>query len=166
MRRIAPLVLVSSLSLLGCDLLTPKIDADLAAGLVTSILDKEGVKANSVTCPDNQKAEKGNVFECTADVAGTDVHFSMEVIDAKGTVYATPREHTVVVAKIEPEIASDLQARGHKVDKVDCHGEVWVTTKGSEVTCDVTDEAGAEYLWRATFTDDVGAHQHSLTPKS
>ena len=165
MRRIAPLLLVSSVSLLGCELLGPKIDADLAAGLVQSILEKEGVKAESVKCPDNQKAEKGNVFECTADVAGTEVHFSMEVIDEKGTVYATPREHTVVVDKIEPEIAEDLKAKGHKVAKIDCHGEVWVTTKDSEVTCDVTDEAGADYLWTAKFTDDEGAHEHRLTPK-
>ena len=30
---------------------------------------------------------------------------------------------------------------------------------------DVTDEAGAEYLWTATFTDDNGGHEHSIAPK-
>ena len=165
MRWLGPLLSVSLIALPACDALMPKIDADLAAGLVESILTKEGLKAKSVTCPDNQKAEKGNVFECTADVDGTEVHFSMEVIDDKGTVYATPKDHTLVVERVEPEIAADLKAKGHSVGKVDCHGDVWVAVKGAKVTCDVTDEAGAEYLWTATFTDDNGGHEHSIAPK-
>lgn len=165
MRWLAPVLSLSLLALPGCDALMPKIDPDLAAGLVTSILEKEGLKADSVTCPDNQKVEKGNVFECTAKVGDSEVHFSMEVMDDKGTVYATPRDHTVVVEKVEPEIAADLKSKGHTVGKVDCHGDVWVAVKGAKVTCDVTDEAGTEYLWTATFTDDEGAHEHTLAPK-
>lgn len=164
--RLRRALLASSLvGLFGCELLSPKIDADLAAGLVESMLTKEGVKADSVTCPDNQKAEKGNVFECTATVQGVEVHFSMEVIDTKGTVYATPRDHTLVVSNIEPEIAADLQSKGHSVASIDCHGEVWVAIEGASVTCDVTDEAGAAYLWTATFTDNEGGHEHVLAPK-
>ncbi|MCR9161029.1 MAG: DUF4333 domain-containing protein [Nannocystaceae bacterium] len=165
MRWLGPLVSVSLFALPACDLLTPKIDADLAGGLVESILTKEGLEPTSVSCPDNQKAEKGNVFECTADVKGVEVHFSMEVMDDKGTVYATPRDHTLVVERVEPEIAADLEAQGHSVGKVDCHGDVWVAIKGAEVSCDVTDEAGTEYLWTATFTDDDGGHEHSLQKK-
>ena len=165
MRRHGMLLSISLVSLFACDALMPKIDADLAAGLVRSILEKEGVKAQSVTCPDNQKAEKGNVFECVADVDGVEVRFSMEVIDAKGTVYATPRDHTLVVERVEPEIAADLQAKGHGVAKVDCHGDVWVAVKGATVSCDVTDEAGTAYVWTATFTDDQGGHEHSIAPK-
>ena len=159
------LLITASLSCFGCDLLTPKIDADLAAGLVESLLTKEGVTAQSVECPKGQKAEKGNVFECTAKVNDVDVHFKMEVLDNKGNVMATPRDHTLVVKKIEPEIAADLQAKGHSVASIDCHGEVWVAIKDATVTCDVTDEGGAAYLWTAKFTDNEGAHEHKLEPK-
>lgn len=158
-------LVVASLALAGCDLLMPKIDGTLAEGLVQSILEKEGLTPDSVECPDNQKAEKGNKFTCTAKVGGVDVHFDMEVIDAKGTVYATPSDHTVVVEKFEPEIAEDLKARGHAVKEVDCHGEVWVAVKGATVKCDVTDEAGTAYEWTATFIDDKGGHRHSIAPK-
>ena len=168
MRRRVSLLLSSLLVLsgaLGCDALTPKIDPDLAAGLVESLLEKEGLKAESVSCPDNQKVEEGNKFECTATVEGVEVHFAMEVIDTKGTVFATPRDHTVVVAKVEPEIAADLKTKGHSVASIDCHGDVWVAIEGAVVTCDVTDEAGAAYLWTATFTDNEGGHEHTLAPK-
>ena len=159
------LVGLSFVGLLGCDLLTPTIDADLAAGLVESILTSEGIKPSAVVCPEKQKAEKGHKFECTATCEGVEVHFSMEVLDDKGTVVASPRDHTLVVSQTEPEIAEDLQARGHEVESIDCHGDVWVAVKGAEVTCDVTDEAGVVYLWSATFTDDEGSHEHSIAPK-
>ena len=165
MRWPIPLLVSCLVGLPACDLLTPKIDADLAAGLVESVLTNEGLTVSSVTCPDGQKAEKDNVFECTATVDGTEVHFEMKVLDSKGTVIATPRDHTLVVAKVEPEIATDLKATGHDVAKVDCHGDVWVAIKGAKVSCDVTDEAGAEYLWTAEFTDDDGTHSHSIAPK-
>lgn len=90
----------------------------------------------------------------------------MKFLDDKGTVVATPRDHTFVVAKVEPEIATDLKAKGHSVGKIDCHGDVWVAVKGAKVTCDVTDEAGAECLWSAEFTDEHGTHSHSIAPKS
>jgi hypothetical protein len=151
--------------LFGCDLLSPKIDQKLAEGLIESILTKEGVKAEKISCPADQKATKGNVFECTATVGGVDVHFSMEVLDDNGTVSAEPRDHTLVVSKIEPEIKGDLQTNGHDVASIDCHGDVWVAIKGASVSCDVVDEAGTAYLWTATFTDDKGGHSHSIAPK-
>ncbi len=163
-RSLAPLAF-ALVGLLGCDLLTPKIDKGLAEGLIKSILDREGLTAESITCPAGQTAEQGNKFECTATIQATEVHFAMEVIDDKGTVFATPRDHTLVVKTVEPEIAADLEARGHSVGSIDCHGEVWVALQGATVTCDVTDEAGAAYLWTATFTDDKGGHEHSIAPK-
>ncbi len=165
MRWSVPLLVSCLVVLPACDLLTTKIDPDLAGGLVKSILTNEGLTVSSVTCPSGQKAEKDNVFECTATVDGTEVHFDMKVLDSKGTVVATPRDHTLVVAKLEPEIAADLKAKGHDVEKIDCHGDVWVAIKGAKASCDVTDEAGGEYLWTAEFTDDEGTHNHSLAPK-
>jgi len=162
---VTALVLPSIVLSTGCDVFKPKIDPDLAGGLIESILKKEGLKADSVDCPDGQPATEGHTFECTATVADVEVHFTMEVLDDKGTVYATPSDHTLVVEKVEPEIESDLKAQGHSVGTVDCHGDVWVAIEGAEVTCDVTDEAGAAYLWTATFTDDDGNHEHSLKAK-
>jgi hypothetical protein len=159
------LLAVGSLSLLGCDMLQPKIDAKLAEQLVSSLLEKEGLKPDSVSCPSNQLVEKGNKFGCKAKVGDVEVDFQLEVLDDKGNVYAAPTNHTLVVSKIEPEIASDLKERGHSVDKVDCHGDVWVAIKGAKVSCDVTDEAGAAYVWTAEFLDDEGKHSHSIKPK-
>lgn len=163
MRRLAPVLALACTTLFGCDALNT-IDPVQAQGLVESLLKKEGVTATSVTCPSGQKLEKGNKFECTADVNGIEVHFSLEVIDDKGTVFATPRDHTLVVEKVEPEIAADLKAKGHEVKEVDCHGDVWVAVKDAVVKCDVTDEAGAKYVWTATFTDNDGGHTHKIEP--
>ena len=164
--RTSPAVFALALvGLFGCDLLEPKIDQKLAEGLVESIITKEGLKPSAVTCPANQSAKKGHKFECTATIDGTDVHFALEVLDDNGTVSAEPRDHTLVVSKVEPEIKSDLLAAGHDVKSIDCHGDVWVAVKGATVSCDVTDEAGTAYLWSATFTGDSGEHEHSIAPK-
>lgn len=165
MRWPIPLLVSCLVGLPACELLETKIDPDLAGGLVESLLTSEGLKVGSVDCPKGIKAKADTTFECTAKVDETEVHFDMKVIDDKGTVVATPRDHTLVVKKVEPEIAADLKAKGHDVDKIDCHGDVWVAVKGAKVSCDVTDEAGAEYLWSAEFTDDDGTHSHSIAPK-
>lgn len=164
MRRFTtlPVLALPLLALLGCD---PQIDQGLAEGLIESMLKKEGVSAESITCPKGEKAVQGNKFECTAKFGEVEVHFTMEVIDDKGTVYATPRDHTLVVEQVEPEIAEDLKGQGHEVASIDCHGDVWVAIKDATVSCDVTDEAGKAYLWTATFTDDEGTHEHKIEPK-
>lgn len=166
-RALLPVVvsfgLVSSLG--GCDLLKMKIDKSKAEGLVGGILTKEQITASSVTCPDDQPATKGHTFECTAKVGEVEVHFRLEVLDDEGTVMATPRDHTLVVADVEDEIKADLQAKGHEVKTIDCHGDVWVAVKGAVATCDLTDEAGTAYLWTATFTDDEGGHTHVVAAK-
>jgi hypothetical protein len=165
MRPQAALIAISLVGLFGCDLLKPKIDQKFAEGLVESIFTREGVKPDSISCPGDQINQMGTKFECTATVNGTEVHFDLEVEDDQGTVRATPRDHTLVVSKVEPEIKSDLLAAGHEVKSIDCHGDVWVAIKGVSVTCDVTDERGTAYLWTATFTDDEGGHEHSIAPK-
>lgn len=151
--------------LVACDLLKMKIDKAKDEGLVGGILSKEQISATSVTCPDDQPATKGHSFECTAKVGEVDVHFRMEVLDDEGTVMATPRGHTLVVADVEDEIKADLQAKGRDVKTIDCHGDVWVAVKGAVATCDLTDEAGTAYLWTATFTDDTGNHTHVVAAK-
>jgi Fe-S cluster biogenesis protein NfuA len=166
-RRHALHTCVIALALLGaCDVsFNSGIDKTKAEALVKSLLTKENITPTSVTCPEKQENKKGVKFECTAVANGTDVHFSMEVIDDEGSVMATPRDHTLVVASVEPEIKADLQAKGHQVAKIDCHGDVWVAVKGATVTCDLVDETGKEYLWSATFTDDKGTHEHSVKAK-
>lgn len=167
MRSLRPVSLVLALGVVaGCDfVIGNKIDKSKAEALVKSLLTKENITPDSVTCPEGQETKKGATFECTAVANGTEVHFRMEILDEEGTVMATPRDHTLVVKSVEPEIEADLEAKGHKVAKIDCHGDVWVAIKGAKVTCDLVDEAGKEYLWTATFTDDKGTHEHSVQPK-
>ena len=148
----------------GCDLLKPKLDQGKLEGLVRSLLEREQIKIDSLSCPSDQPADKGHTFECLAVCQGIEVHFKMEVIDDSGTVMATPRSHTVVVKSVESEIADDLRKLGHSVQSIDCHGEVWVSVPGAVATCDILDEAGAKYLWTAEFSDDRGTHTHKIEP--
>jgi hypothetical protein len=149
----------------ACDLLQPKIDNTKAEALVRSILEKEQIKIDSVQCPADQPATKGHKFECVATCAvGTEVHFSLEVMDDSGTVLAQPRSHTVAVKSVEQEIADDLAKLGHTVQSIDCHGEVWVSVPGAIATCDIVDEAGTKYVWTAEFKDDKGGHTHKIEP--
>jgi hypothetical protein len=148
----------------GCDLLQPKLDKGKLEALVRSLLEREQIKIDSISCPADQPVTKGHTFECLAVCVGVEVHFSMEVIDDQGTVMAKPRSHTVVVKSVENEIAEDLRKLGHSVQSVDCHGEVWVSVPGAIATCDIVDEAGAKYLWTAEFTDDRGTHNHKIEP--
>ncbi len=157
-----PLLVLMGLG--ACDL-TPKIDKSKAEALVKAVLTKESLAPTSVTCPENEKNEKGHTFECTAVANEVEVHFKMEVLDDQGTVMATPRDHTMVVSSIVPELKADLEATGHQLKSLDCHGEVWVAIKGATVTCDLVDEAGKAYLWTATFTGDKGEHTHTVAPK-
>jgi len=168
-RRLALRIVVTALALQGlgaCDVVfNSKIDKTKAEALVKSLLTQENITPTSVTCPDDQENKKGVTFECIAVANGTEVHFGMEVIDDAGSVMAKPRDHTLVVASVEPEIKADLQGKGHQVATIDCHGNVWVAIKGATVTCDLVDEAGNAYLWSATFTDDKGTHEHSVKAK-
>jgi hypothetical protein len=149
----------------ACEILQPKIDKTKAEGLVKTILTNEKIEPTSVTCPADEPIKKGHVFECTALAGEVEIHFKVEQLDDEGTVVATPRDHTLVVSSVESEIKSDLQAAGHQVKSIDCHGDVWVAVKGATVTCDLTDEADKAYLWTATFTDGEGGHSHKVTPK-
>jgi hypothetical protein len=162
-RLLSLTVLGAVVSMAGaCDLLQPKIDKSKAEGLVRSILEKEKIKIDSVECPADQPATKGHKFECVATCVGTEVHFSLEVLDDQGTVLAQPRSHTVATKSVEQEIAADLAKLGHQVKSVDCHGEVWVSVPGAVATCDIVDEEGTKYVWTAEFKDDKGAHTHKI----
>jgi hypothetical protein len=148
----------------ACDLLQPKIDKSKAEALIRSVLEREKIKIDSIECPADQPLTKGHKFECVAVCVGTEVHFSMEVLDDDGNVMASPRSHTVAVKSVAEEIAADLRGLGHQVKSVDCHGEVWVSVPGAIATCDIVDEQGTKYLWTAEFLDDRGKHTHKIEP--
>lgn len=167
MRR--PALALSLVSLLaGCELFEQKVDkAKLEAELATW-LKSNSLDASSITCPDNQKMEKGNVFECSCTVAGVEVPVRVEVTDpVEGMVEWQTKYTTVLDDTIEASVPKLPELAGRTIT-VDCASEVLVSVPSSTWTCDAVD-VGADNLAMTltiVFSDGVGTYDWTLEPKA
>ncbi len=168
MRVALPVVLASlGFAASACEFFEPKVskeklEAELAAWLKTNEL-----TASDVVCPDNQKLEQGNVFECTCKVGDVDVPVRVEVIDpSEGKVEWKPKYLTVKHETIEAAMRELPELAGRDLD-LHCLHTVLVSVPGSEWTCDATDKADGDkpYLATLKFTDGEGTYEWSLAPK-
>ena len=88
MRRGVPTALIAAIAALalavaGCgeDTLEPQSAVDL----VNKALDQQGVKAESVECPDDVEAKEGETFDCTVTLPGGDTGtFTIKIEKVEG----------------------------------------------------------------------------------
>ncbi|MFV8755126.1 DUF4333 domain-containing protein [Nannocystaceae bacterium ST9] len=165
MRLALALVVVAALpTLAACELLENKVAKDKLEAELEAWLEKNDLKASEIVCPDNQKMEKGNVFECNCKIGGIDVPVRVEVTDAaEGTVEWQTKYTTVKHTQIESGVPALPELAGRSIT-VDCPDEVLVSVPGSEWKCDAVD-AGIPMLLTLKFTDGEGTYEWALAPK-
>lgn len=158
----AALVLAAS----GCDLLQPKVSqAKLEEALKAWLVDHD-LEAKEIHCPDNQKMEKGNVFECTCEVHGATIPVRVEVTDpTSGTVEWKPKYLTMKGEEFAKEIKARPQYAKHDLT-IKCSDKVLVSIPDSEWTCDITDNTDKKtYVGTVKFTDGEGTHDLNIKAK-
>lgn len=131
--------------LLGCDLDTTKLNAQMEA-----TLEESGVLIKSVSCPEGKKNKEGETFECTGEAEdGTKFRVAASV-KAGGEV-----KFDLVGRVVDP---ADLQGRlvAQTGRKLDCGAAKRIAVKGVEIAC--KDDAGAVSV---VFTDDEGNNEFS-----
>ena len=167
--RALPIALVSLLTFgsVGCDLLQPKVSQKEMESALADWLESHDLVATDIHCPDNQKMEKGNVFECTCKVHDQEIPVSVEVTDpGTGTVEWKPKYLTMKGEELAKEIKGKPEFAGHDVT-VTCSDKVFVSVPDSEWTCDVVDnnDGGKAFVATLKFNDGEGNHNWSMAPK-
>ena len=156
-----------SLGLFGCDLLQPKVSQKELQDALANWLKDHDLEANEIHCPDNQKMEKGNVFECTCKVHDQEIPVRVEVKDpSTGTVEWKPKYLTMKGEELAKEIKAKPEFAEHEVS-VTCSDKVFVSIPDSEWKCDVVDknDGGKAYVATLKFNDGEGNHNWSMAPK-
>lgn len=170
-RALSPFMALSLLlPLAGCELvesmLESKVSREMLEPKLAAWLVENKLEATEVTCPDNQKMEKGNKFECHCKIQGIDVPVMVEVTDpSDGTVEWAPKYLTIAHDKIEAGLLALPELAGRSLD-IDCK-TVMVSVPDSEWTCDVVDAAaeGQALVLTLQFTDGEGSYEWTLEPK-
>jgi hypothetical protein len=168
MRRILPFSLLALTLVPACELFEQKVSKDKLEAELAKWLKDHDLEASKITCPDNQKMEKGNVFECSCIVADIEVPVRVEVTDpAEGTVEWTTKYTTVTDDTIERDVPNLPELAGRNLT-IDCTTAVLVSVPQSKWTCDVTDIAAGNLamVLTITFEDGEGTYGWTLEPKA
>lgn len=161
-----PLVLIL-LPLGACELFENKVSKEKLEAELATWLTSNNLTASEIVCPDNQKMEKGNVFECNCKIDGIDVPVHVEVTDPlAGVVEWETKYITVAHTHIETAIPALPELAGRKV-RLDCPDKLLVSAPGSEWKCDAIDEATPDVPMVVTlkFTNGTGDYEWTLGPK-
>ncbi|WP_146658399.1 DUF4333 domain-containing protein [Enhygromyxa salina] len=163
---ISSVLALALLPLAGCDLLTTKVSKDKLEAELATWLEDHNLEATEITCPDNQKMEKGNRFECHCKVQGIDVPVRVEVTDASsGKVEWEPKYQTVPREKMEAGLLALPELAGRTLE-IECE-TVLVSVPDSDWACDAVDKAAGDLAMVLTvhFTDGEGTYDWKLEPK-
>lgn len=163
-----PLLLAAALlCTTACDFLQPKVSQQKLEAALTDWLKEHDLEASDIHCPDNQLLEKGNVFECTCKVHGTDIPVRVEVTDASsGTVEWKPKYVTLTGEQFAKEVRERPNFAEHDVE-ITCSDKVLVSIPDSTWTCEIVDKGDGNKAYTATieFTDGEGTHNMNVEPK-
>lgn len=167
MRRVVPLAVLVLALAPACELFENKVSKEKLEAELAKWLKQNDLEASKITCPDNQKMEKGNVFECTCIVAEIEVPVRVEVTDpVEGTVEWTTKYTTVTDDSIERDVPKLPELAGRNLT-IECTTAVLVSVPQSKWTCDVTDVGAGNLpmLLNITFEDEQGTYAWTLEPK-
>lgn len=142
-----------------------KVSAETLEAELVSWLAEQGITASEATCPDKQKLEGGNVFECVVFVDAVEIPIRVEVTNpTTGVVAWKPKYRTFTAQQIEDSIRALPELAGREL-ALDCHGTVFVSVPNSKIACDVIDQGTAQ-AWAANFefTDGQGSGAWLLDP--
>jgi hypothetical protein len=153
------------IALAGCELLHPKVATETLEAELIKWLAEQELTASEARCPDNERLEGGNVFECTCVVDGVEIPVRVEVINpSAGVVAWTPKYKTFTRAQVEDSIRA-LPDLGGRELAIDCHATVFVSVPNSTIACDVSDQNTAQsFVATLEFTDGQGSGTWQIEP--
>ncbi len=155
-------------------------------GFVAKTAKEQGVAVESVECPDDVEAKKGESFKCTVRARGGkegDIAVQQisddgnvrvqreefaELLGEDGDSSGTPSGATLDVDKVEQAIAQNVSSESEgqiTAALVDCPDDIPIEAGGTS-TCKVTSEDGKTTAYTVTQTDDQGnvRFKGDLTP--
>ena len=162
-RRCLLMICVAAVPLLvaSCSSTSDQV-SDEISGQVQEQLDLD--EEPEVTCPDDAEAGKGESFECTVALEGTEVPLSVTFKDdtnfestVKGGVYKK--------AVLEDGLTTQLEASDITIESVDCGAKaVTVILEGDTIECDAVDTDGAQATLTVGLDDNGDAQIQDVTP--
>lgn len=128
------------------------VDKNDVAGQITSkMTDASGNKPESVSCPDDLKAEVGAQLNCAMKVKGQSYNVNVTVTTVDGDKANFDMVETVDKDQVASQISDQLaQQVGHKPDSVTCPDNL-KGTQGATLRCELTDQ-GQTYGVSVTVT--------------
>lgn len=127
---------------------------DVVNQITAKMTDAAGNKPESVTCPDELKAEVGAQTNCQMKVKGQPFNVNVTVTDIKGDSVKFDMVETVDKAQVAAAISDQLTQQIHKPDSVTCPDNL-KGVKGATLRCELKDE-GQTYGVTVTVTDVTG----------
>lgn len=113
-------------------------------------------------CPE-RKVKKGDVFECTASIAGQSLRLKVTQTDDKGGVHFVPEQAIIDVAKGESAAEGAIQDSRNVTAKVTCGDRpVLIEDVGSSFNCQATFADGSHRTVKVTVKDVDGAVDFEL----
>ncbi|TCC10299.1 DUF4333 domain-containing protein [Kribbella soli] len=139
------------------------VDSDRTAAAVTTYLREHvpDIQVGAVSCPKDVKVAEGKTFQCTADVAGTQLPVTVtlsHVTDGDYTYELKPAKALIDTGKVVTEIRSRLPAQAAGAS-IDCGTPlIRVVEVGGKIPCTVS-LAGKRQAVQ-TVVDDLGGTVH------
>jgi hypothetical protein len=128
---------------------------DVAGQISTKMTDASGSKPDSVTCPDDLKAQVGAEVNCAMKVKGQPFNVNVTVTSVDNDQAKFDMVETVDKDQVASQISDQLAKQvGHTPDKVTCPDNL-KGTQGATLRCDLTDQ-GQTYGVTTTVTDVQG----------
>lgn len=128
---------------------------DVASQIATKMTDASGNKPDSVSCPDDLKAEVGGQLNCGMKVKGQPFNVNVTVTSVDGDQVKFDMAETVDKDQVASQIGDQLAKQvGHQPDKVTCPDNL-KGAQGATLRCDLTDQ-GQTYGVTVTVTDVQG----------
>jgi hypothetical protein len=129
---------------------------DVASQITTKMTDASGNKPESVSCPDDLKAEVGSQLNCVMKIKGQSFNVNVNVTTVDGDNVKFDMVETVDKEQVAGQISDQLaQQVGHKPESVTCPDNL-KGTQGATLRCELTDE-GQTYGVNVTVTSvDAG----------
>jgi Domain of unknown function (DUF4333) len=136
---LASLVAPAALVALGVLTSGCTVDKKKVEGSITDEFKSKGIKLKSVDCPANQKAKKGETFDCKAETDDGDkltIHVTLN--DNMGSLEWKLDGKILEEAKVGHSLEKAIDDKAHVKADVTCPDKTIVLLSGKSFTCDAT----------------------------
>lgn len=137
------IVLSSSMFEASCGNSDNKLNTKKGERVLGEWLEKQGIAAESIACPDDIQMEEGQRFSCAATIANADgLVIDIEVLQTSNTGDIR-LEHKSKILKsevVERGLAGQILDQTGKNVAVDCGARARLATAGQTFRCDVVEQ--------------------------